>query len=217
MNAPIAVIFDMDGTLVATTELDFLAWQKLFSEYNVHITFEQYFPLLGMKSADMVKHFLKLEGDNAADALFAKMQYFDELVDEKGIELFPNTELILSHLESNNIPLALATSSRQRKMRRIMNDTGLAHFFQIMVTGEEIVHGKPAPDIFLLAAKRLNIDPSSCLVVEDAVNGVIAAKAAGMKCIAVSNTHPHHDLSMADWIIDDLSQLLTIDIQYFFA
>jgi beta-phosphoglucomutase family hydrolase len=217
MNAPIAVIFDMDGTLVATTELDFLAWQKLFSEYNVHITFEQYFPLLGMKSADMVKHFLKLEGDNAAGALFTKMQYFDELVDLKGIELFANTELLLSHLQSNNIPLALATSSRQRKMRRIMNDTGLAYFFQTIVTGEEIVHGKPAPDIFLLAAKRLSIEPSSCIVVEDAINGVIAAKAAGMKCIAVTNTHPHHDLSMADLIIDDLSQLLTIDLQSFFA
>jgi beta-phosphoglucomutase family hydrolase len=217
MNAPIAVIFDMDGTLVATTELDFLAWQKLFSEYNVHITFEQYFPLLGMKSADMVKHFLKLVGDDAKDALFTKMQYFDDLVDKKGIELLPNTEILLSHLQSNNIPLALATSSRQRKMRRIMNDTGLAHFFTTIVTGDEIVHGKPAPDIFLLAAKRLSIDPACCLVIEDAINGVIAAKAAGMKCVAVTNTHPHHDLSMADLVIDDLSQLLSIDIQSFFV
>jgi beta-phosphoglucomutase-like phosphatase (HAD superfamily) len=95
VNFPSAVIFDMDGTLVASTELDFLAWQKLFKEYGVNITFQQYYPLIGMKSADMVLHFLNLDGLKANYALTKKMEYFDELLDIKGINVFPNTENVL--------------------------------------------------------------------------------------------------------------------------
>jgi beta-phosphoglucomutase family hydrolase len=217
IESPSAVIFDMDGTLVATTELDFLAWQKLFKEYGVNITFQQYFPLLGKKSSDMVLHFLNVQGQNAIYPLTKKMEYFDQLVDLKGIEILPNSEKILSELKNRNIPLALATSSRQRKMKRIMQQTGFAKYFDVFVTGEEVQKGKPNPDIFLLAAQRLSIDPSNCLVFEDAINGVIAAKSAGMKCIAITNTHQRNDLQMADVVIDDFNQITSTQISSLFS
>jgi beta-phosphoglucomutase family hydrolase len=216
-NFPAAVIFDMDGTLVATTELDFLAWQKLFKEYGVDITFQEYYPLLGKKSSDMVLHFLKLKGPEAIYPLTKKMEYFDNLVDSRGIEILPNTEKILYQFKCNNIPLALATSSRKRKMNRIMQQTGFAKYFDVFVTGEEVEQGKPNPDIFLLAAQQLLVNPSDCLVFEDAINGVIAAKAAGMKCVAISNTHPNSELSMADLIINDFNQISETDISNLFS
>jgi beta-phosphoglucomutase-like phosphatase (HAD superfamily) len=77
----------------------------------------------------------------------------------------------------------------------------------VFVTGEEVERGKPNPDIFLLAAERLHVHPAHCLVLEDAVNGVAAAKAAGMKCVAITSTHQNADLMNADLVIDDFSVL----------
>ena len=204
---PAAVIFDMDGTLVATTEADFLAWQRIFIESGHQLSFEDYFPLLGKKSHDVVYQELKLTGANAEDALQRKMKYFAEIVEEKGIALMPNAEIFLQELKSLNIPLALATSSRKTKMEMVLEEVGLLSYFDVLVSGEAVEHGKPKPDIFFLTATKLGIDPKHCLVLEDAVNGVKAAKSAGMKCIAVTHTHPAGDLGMADMIVHDFSEL----------
>lgn len=217
LNYPSAVIFDMDGTLVASTELDFLAWQKLFKEYGVNISFQQYYPLIGMKSADMVLHFLNLEGLKANYALTKKMEYFDELLNINGIKVLPNAENLLNYFREKRIPLALATSSRRRKMRRVMHETGFEKYFNVFITGEDVENGKPHPDIFLLAAQRLSVLPSRCLVFEDAISGVHAAKSAGMKCIAITNTHPENVLSMADLIINDFGQISETDISNLFS
>ena len=98
-----------------------------------------------------------------------------------------------------------------------MLDTGFANYFDAFVTGEEVINGKPHPDMFLLAAQRLSVDPSNCLVFEDAINGVIAAKSAGMKCVAVTNTHPESDLSIADLVINNFSQVTEREISNLFT
>lgn len=214
---PAAVIFDMDGTLVATTEADFLAWQKLFSTYDRSLTFEEYFPLLGKKSSDVVHHVLGLHGHEATGAMHRKMVFFEEIVREKGIDMMPNAEQLLKELQAEHIPIALATSSRVMKMKLVMKTANLDKYFTAVVTGEEVTVGKPGPDIFLLAAKRLNVDPAQCVVIEDAASGVAAAKAAGMKCVAVTNTHHEKDLQEADLIVDDLSELPLSRISALFA
>jgi beta-phosphoglucomutase family hydrolase len=206
-SLPAAVIFDMDGTLVATTEGDFLAWQKLFLQYGRHLSFADYFPLLGRKSVDVVQHVLGLEGDEAQTAMHRKMEFFEDVVREKGIVTMPNAEAFLQEIKGLNIPIALATSSRKMKMKLVMKESGLAKYFSVFVTGEEVVNGKPNPDIFLLAAERLNVHPSHCLVLEDAVSGVTAAKSAGMKCVAITSTHQEVDLTEADLVIKDFSEL----------
>jgi beta-phosphoglucomutase family hydrolase len=207
MSRPAAVIFDMDGTLVATTEADFLAWQRLFLEFNSHLDYTSYFPLLGKKSVDVVKEGLGLEGEEAQQAMHKKMAYFEEIVRERGISTMPDAEVFLQEIKDENIPLALATSSRKMKMELVMEESGLGKYFSVFVTGEEVMHGKPHPDIFLLAAKRLNVDPSQCLVLEDAVSGVAAAKAAGMKCIAITSTHDDAALAAADLVVNSFSEL----------
>jgi beta-phosphoglucomutase family hydrolase len=207
IGLPAAVIFDMDGTLVATTEADFLAWQKLFLEFGKQLTYETYFPLLGKKSIDVVKEGLGLHGDDAQEAMHRKMVFFEDIVREQGITTLPNAEKFLREIKSFNIPIALATSSRKMKMQLVMEESGLGEYFAVFVTGEEVTHGKPSPDIFLLAAERLYVDPTQCIVIEDAVNGVAAAKAAGMKCIAITSTHEDVALIAADLVVDNYSEL----------
>jgi beta-phosphoglucomutase family hydrolase len=207
MPWPSAVIFDMDGTLVATTEADFLAWQKLFYEFGTDLSYEGYFPLLGRKSQDVVEHILGLEGEVAQRAMARKMELFAEIVRVQGIQVMPHAEDFLDTLAGAGIPMALATSSRKRKMQLVMQDTGLGKYFPVMVAGEEVETGKPHPGIFLLAADKLGADPWRCLVLEDTSSGIAAAKSAGMKCIAIVSTHEAKDLGQADHIIRDFSEL----------
>lgn len=216
-NLPGAVIFDMDGTLVATTEADFLAWQGLFRELGHELTYERYFPLLGRKSQDVVHDVLKLEGEPADKAMQRKMDLFEEIVLGKGIEVLPHAETFLRELAGLAIPIALATSSRKMKMKLVMRESGLESYFTTFVTGEEVKHGKPAPDIFLLAAERLQVEPSRCLVLEDATNGVRAAKAAGMTCVAIASTHDRSELAEADLVVRNFSELSLANLAGCFA
>ena len=126
-TVPAAVIFDMDGTLVATTEADFLAWQRLFLDYGHHLSYEAYFPLLGKKSMDVVKEGLSLSGKEADQAMHKKMEYFEDVVREQGITTLPNAEKFLSEIRAENIPIALATSSRKMKMQLVMEESGLVY------------------------------------------------------------------------------------------
>jgi HAD superfamily hydrolase (TIGR01509 family) len=202
-----AVIFDMDGTLVATTEADFLAWQKLFIHYGKQLTFEDYYPLLGRKSADVVKLGLGLTGKPAEEAMAMKMGLFADIVAEHGVETLPDVRSLLEKLYDAGIPMALATSSRKKKMELVMQTVGLEKFFSVFVTGEEVVKGKPDPQIFQLAASRLQMPAERCIVVEDTVSGVRAAKAAGMTCVAISTTHDRDELTEADLLIDHFTSL----------
>lgn len=204
---PAAVIFDMDGTLVATTESDFLAWQRVFSDHGRPLSFDDYFPLLGQKSQDVVEKGLGIFGEQVAEILARKMAYFEEVVNEKGINVLPGAEQLLQRLAEKNIPLALATSSRKMKMELVLQHSGLGKYFNHKISGEQVQQGKPNPDIFLLAAERLQVQPAECIVFEDAVSGVRAAKRAGMYCMAISSTHDKSELHEADYIFDDYGDL----------
>src|SRR5262245_10680850 len=172
------VICDMDGTLIETTEADYLAWKRLFAEYGKELTFEDYFPLLGMKSEVVAKSRLHLDEEGVKEALAKKMKHFTEIVSVHGIKIVPYAARLLQQLKEHNIRIALATSSRKNKMKMVLELTGLLPFFEEIVTGDEVSKSKPAPDIFLKAAEKLNLSPVECLVLEDAASGVKAAKNA---------------------------------------
>jgi len=201
------VIFDMDGTLIESTEADYLAWKQLFADYQKPLSYEDYFPLLGAKSAVVVQSRLLLDEEQTKVALEKKMKYFTEIVSQNGIQPVPFAIKLLEQLQQYNLKIALATSSRRKKMTMVLKLTGLLPYFKVIVTGEEISRSKPAPDIFLLAAKKLELPPDQCLVIEDAVNGIKAAKNAGMKCIAITTTHSAEMLQEADLIIDTYEAL----------
>jgi len=197
-----AVIFDMDGTLIASTEADFLAWKWLFGDYNCPFTFQEYLPLLGVRSADVIRERLGLEGDALRDALARKMNYYTEIVARNGIQVTPHAHPFLEQVRSYPVKMALATSARREKVQLIMEQTGLPGFFDIIITGEDARRSKPAPDIYLITAELLRVKPSQCVVIEDAVHGITAARNAQMKCIAIASTHPAGILKEADLVVD---------------
>lgn len=201
------VICDMDGTLIESTEADFLAWKRLFADHNKELSFEDYFPLIGMKSAVVVQSRLLLDEEKAKEALTRKMEYFSEIVLANGIKTVPFATKLLQQLKAHNVKLALATSSRKAKMKMVLKLTGLLSYFDVIVTGEEVNKSKPAPDIFIKAAEKLQLLQSECLVIEDAANGVRAAKDAGMKCVAITTTHTADLLRQADLVIDSYEEL----------
>ncbi len=191
------VIFDMDGTLIESTEADYLAWKRLFADYQKPLSYEDYFPLLGVKSAVVVQSRLLLNEEETKVALAKKLRYFTEIISSNGIQPVPFAVKLLEQLGQYDLKIALATSSRREKMKKVLKLTGLLP----IVTGEEVSKSKPSPDIFLTAAEKLELQPDQCLVIEDAVNGVKAAKNAGMKCIAITTTHSAEMLHQADLII----------------
>lgn len=211
-NTNWAVIFDMDGTLVATTEADFLAWQQLFALYGKHLSYDDYYPLLGRKSADVVQIGLGLRGKAAEEAMAKKMSLFAGIVEEKGVETLPAVRTLLKQLQAAGVPMALATSSRKKKMELVMQTAALDQYFTVFVTGEEVDRGKPDPQIFQVAAARLQMPAARCVVVEDTVSGIRAAKAAGMACVAISSTHEREVLSEADLLIDHFTSLRPEDL-----
>jgi beta-phosphoglucomutase family hydrolase len=196
------VIFDMDGTLIESTEADYLAWKRLFADYQKPLSYEDYFPLLGAKSAVVVQSRLLLNEAQTKIALAKKLKYFTEIITKSGIQPVPFAVKLLQHLQQYDLKIALATSSRSEKMKMVLKLTGLVHYFEVIVTGEEVNRSKPAPDIFLMAAKKLKLQPEQCLVIEDAINGIKAAKNAGMKCVAITTTHSAEMLQEADLIIE---------------
>lgn len=197
------VIFDMDGTLLESTEADYRAWEKVFNDYNRELPFEKYVPLLGVKSADVIKGQLGFTDDEEVKrVLKEKFDYFVEYINEYPIKPVLAAETFLKSLANYPVKVALATSSRKEKMQMVLNQLDFMKYFEVIVTGNEVEHSKPAPDIFLLAAKRLGLQPSECMVVEDGPVGVAAAKSANMKCVAITETHQADKLSQADIIID---------------
>lgn len=197
------VIFDMDGTLLESTEADYRAWEKVFNNYNQELPFEKYAPMLGVKSADVIKNEIGFsEEQDVKRILKEKFDYFVDYINENPIQPVFAAETFLKSLAQYPVKVALATSSRQEKMQMVLQQLNFLQYFDAVVTGNEVTHGKPAPDIFLLAAERIGVDPKDCMVIEDGPIGVAAAKRANMKCVAITETHQADKLGEADLIID---------------
>jgi HAD superfamily hydrolase (TIGR01509 family) len=159
--------------------------------------------MLGVKSADVIKNEIGFSDEQDIKRILKeKFDYFVEYVNENPIKPVFAAETFLKSLEQYNVKVALATSSRKEKMQMVLEQLNFLQYFDAVVTGNEVTHGKPAPDIFLLAAERLGLRPEDCMVIEDGPIGVSAAKSANMKCVAITETHNAEQLHAADLIID---------------
>jgi len=109
--------------------------------------------------------------------------------------------------------MAIASSTTMENIRLIIGSLGIEKYFKAVITGHDVTEGKPSPQVFLLAAQRLGAEPKNCIVFEDAVAGVKAAKSAGMYCVAITNTHPGEKLNEADLIVDSLETVTVKDLE----
>lgn len=184
-----AYIFDCDGTLVDSMPLHYIAWVEALKLHGAPFEFteEVFYAHAGIKEQDVVKILNAQHGTNVDPVGVdeAKMEIFRRRIPEvKAIQ--PVAEFAKS-LEGR-FPMAVASGSEEPTVRGCLEATGLIHLFETIITPKLVKQGKPAPDMFLLAAERMGIAPSECLVLEDGNSGLEAAKAAGMQSVFVPRT-----------------------------
>lgn len=194
----IGVIFDMDGVLVASGPAHDAAWRATARKHGLNITSEQFRATFGRPSRDIVR---LLWNRTLTDAEIRaideeKEALYRELVTGM-VPLTIGVRETLHGLREARVPLAVATSAPPANLELVLREKDLGPLFHALVTGDDIQHGKPAPDCFLLAAERLQLPASRCVVVEDAPVGIQAARAAGMAVIGFVGTYPAEKLREA--------------------
>jgi HAD superfamily hydrolase (TIGR01509 family) len=206
-----AVIFDLDGVLADSeprwNEID----AKLLAEYGVTYRGEYHRNVLGVSYRLAVEFYKKAFGLSAS--LEELMRRRGEIASDffaNRIDVFPWTKTVLQELRQMNLYLAVATSSVSASARPFLDRHGLTAFFEVVVTGEEVEHGKPDPEIYLCAGEKLGVGADACLVIEDALSGIAAAKAAKMRVAAIPDTRfvdPCEYNKEADYVLSSLKEL----------
>lgn len=184
-----AYIFDCDGTLVDSMPLHYIAWVEALRRHDAPFEFteEMFYAHAGVKEQDVVKILNLKHGTNIDPVSLdeMKMEIFRERIPEVQ-PVHPVAEFAKSL--HGRFPMAVASGSEEPTVRGCLEATGLLHLFETIITPKLVKQGKPAPDMFLLAAERLGIAPSECLVLEDGNSGLEAAKAAGMHAVFIPRT-----------------------------
>ena len=181
-----AVIFDCDGTLVDSEPLSRAAWDMVLEPHGYVTSDDTYPDLVGRSYAHVHAFFSeRIDGLPAPDPLWAA--YSDALFTLIDVRLEPFVDALdtLGELRARGVLVGVASSSMRERLDRTLRRVGLEEAFAVTVAGDEIAHGKPAPDMFLAAAAKLGVEPGACAVIEDSAPGVAAGLAAGMRTVAI--------------------------------
>lgn len=206
-----AVIFDMDGVIIDSEHIHYELFKIFSKELGLTIPQEEYNTLIGSTDTRIWSYFkskygLKQNVEELVESYAAR--YLDYLATTEDVNPITGVETLIKDLYNNNTRLALASSASRKNIEMVLHLFGYNKYFEINVSGFEVSSGKPAPDIFLHAADMMRLKPEECVVIEDTRNGVNAAIAAGMKCIAFRNPNSgDQDLSAADMIIDSFAEI----------
>ncbi|MBS1954069.1 MAG: HAD family phosphatase [Cyanobacteria bacterium SZAS-4] len=203
------LIFDMDGVLLDSEPLHLKAYQEFLKEFGVAFSEADNRPFLGRKDVELAEHLISQHA-LPLDALQLVQQKEEILARlfSANLEPMPGVVKTLQNAQAISLPCAVASSATLPTIMEVTKSLDIARYFQTLTSGDEVPHGKPAPDVYLLAAERIGVLPINCLVIEDSFNGILAAKAAGMKCIAIPcPTTRHQDHSKADKILGTLESL----------
>ena len=194
-----AVIFDMDGVLIDSGAHHRAAWRALLDELGVApLAPDSWRLTIGRPSVEAVPLLLgrPLSGAEAQRLAARKQEHYRRLVTGGPTTVRGVVEFV-AELAARSVPRAVATSASRRDVEDLLTRAGLRHRFEAVVAAEDVSRGKPDPEVYLLAASRLGVEPGHCLVFEDAVVGVRAARSAGMRAIGVSTAHTETELRAA--------------------
>ena len=213
MYSDYAVIFDMDGVLADTGPIHYESWVKMAQEIGKKFTKKFFNLTFGQQSVPITR---MLVGNNVDQELVEKWadlkeSYYREMVKERIVPL-PGVLRLIQGLNELGFKLAVGSSGPPENVELLLSSLKIKHYFDIIITASDVENGKPAPDVFLIASKKLNVVPANCVVIEDAPVGIEAAKSAGMKCIALRTTHCNVELLQADLVVSDLTQISEKDI-----
>ena len=205
-----AIIFDMDGVVLDSPPMHLLTWQRTLAPLGIELTAEDSYPLEGLPTEvtaqRLTERFLgEACSDREARRLASiKRALFRDIFKPAFV---PGIVPLLHDLRGRGYQLGLVTGSARSVVDESLAPTGVAEFFEVIVTGDEVTRGKPDPEPYRSAAARLGLPPSQCLVVENALLGIRSAKAAGMGCVALETTLPAERLSVADQVFPDVQSM----------
>ena len=208
------VIFDLDGVIIDTGELHKLSWIDLVEREGWQISDEFFRETFGMQNK---KTLPLLAGKELSDEQIAQLgdwkeARFRQLAEGK-LELMVGVRELLDELLQNEFRMAIGTSTPAVNLDMIIETLQIGRYFDGLVTAEDVQNSKPAPDTFLAAAEKLNLPPHRCVVIEDAIPGVKAAKAADMAVVAVTTTQARSKLESADLVVDSMAELTAADFE----
>jgi HAD superfamily hydrolase (TIGR01509 family) len=215
MSKIYGLIFDVDGVIADTEAVNAEVSIKVFADlFGVQgVTREDFEAGLGRGAQEYVKaaatvHGLDLTDEQVEEATQLRQEYFLDILSEEPLPPFPGVlELMGEAMHREDFRVAIATSGTLAKSSAVLNAAKVPYKQMVYINGNDVKNKKPDPELFLLAAAGIGIDPSNCVVIEDAPNGIQAAKAAGARCIAVTNSADAAKLQQADLICDSLEQI----------
>ena len=209
-----AVIWDMDGVIVDTAPYHMEAWQSVFAEHGVSFTKADFRRNFGQRNDTIIK--IVLGEDVAPDTIKLiadeKEKRFRSRAGE-ALKPLPGALDLIDSLGEYGFLQALGSSAPPENVALVIGKLGIGNRFQAVVTGRDVDEGKPSPLGFLLAARRLGVGPQRCVVIEDSLAGVAAARKAGMRCLAVTSTNQRERLGEADLVCDSLTEVGPRDLE----
>jgi HAD superfamily hydrolase (TIGR01509 family) len=203
-----AVILDLDGLVLDTEKTYFIAWQKAAERMGFELTSEFCSSLSGLQFEAVEQKLLNLAGDLFQIEQFRHLsgELWYQYVEANGIDVKKGFHVLMGVLQRLNIPYCLATNSYQKNALECLAFAGVSHLFPVLVARDQVKSAKPAPDIFLKAATQLGKVIENCVVVEDSLTGIQAAKNAGAYVVYIPSS-PLKIIESPDLILDDLAQL----------
>lgn len=203
-----AVIWDLDGVIIDSAESHRKAWYRLAQDLNIPYSDEQFWATFGWRNDAIIPDLLgePATPERIQELADRKEAYFRDYA-RHTIAFLPGAEELLSSLHKAGYPQALASSTPRENIVLISEVLGLERYLNALVSGEEVMRGKPAPDVFLKAADSLGVAPTNCLVIEDAVAGIEAARAGGMHSIAVAGERDLPGLRTANLVVKNLTEV----------
>ena len=187
-----AAVFDWDGVILDSSRHHEESWERLAKETGKPLPAGHFRKGFGRRNIEIMRDMLAWSRDpGEIDRLSRrKEELYREVVEEWGIDPLPGVRAWLERLSKAGIPCGIGSSTEAKNVEVGLKKLGLGNFFQTAVTAEHVQRGKPAPDVFLEVSRRLKIEPARCVVFEDAPAGVEAGRAAGMRVVGVTTTHP---------------------------
>ncbi len=214
VTSKIGALFDWDGVIIDSHDQHEQSWFLLAEEIGKPMTRDLFKTSFGMRNAQIIPelfHWANPDDQESIQRLGDRKEaLYREIIRRDGIEPLPGVADLLHSLKESRIPCAVGSSTPLENIDCLMDMLGFKKFFQAVVSAEDVDRGKPDPQVFLLAASRIQRAPENCVVFEDAHAGVEAGKRGGMKTIAVTTTHPAGTLDDADLVVDSLAEV-TLD------
>jgi len=204
----------MDGVIADTSLYHLQAWQEVLMARGVYYTEEDFRESFGQRNEEIIRSVLGEEiSQDQIDVIASEKEESFRRIVRPNIKSLPGVIRLMEELIEHDFKMALASSTPMENIKLLTQSLGIDKSFHSVISAEDVTEGKPNPQVFLLAAQRLGVEPRNCVVIEDAVAGVMAAKKAGMYCLAVTNTHPRMSLAEADLIVDSLETVTASDLE----